>query len=274
LWAGRYLSAHDAFDQTISDDAMIATPLKLEEPTFDDELREEDESAPVVFLVAYGRGTHALTSGLERARITARSFDRILNARTEVARTQPDLILVGGDHGDGSSLDFIRELRQEGVESLVFYLAHSTDPRLIGAGLDAGADDVCVPPHSVGSILVRRLVNVRRRESPTNRPRTRQNRPLTLAGVTVDPFTREVSDGRVPFTLSGRELELLVHLMEAAGDVVTRAKLLQEIWGDEQQDDAVLDATVHRLRKRLEERLSRPGFVATVRGVGYRLKKE
>ena len=60
---------------------------------------------------------------------------------------------------------------------------------------------------------------------------------LTLGGVTVDPYTREVSDGRVPFTLSGRELELLVRLMEAAGDVVSRQKLLQEIWGDDQQDD-------------------------------------
>jgi two-component system, OmpR family, response regulator ResD len=254
---------------------MIATPLKLEERSFaDEDALGDDESAPLAFLVAYGRGALALTSGLERARLSARSFDRFLSARTELTRVRPDLILVGAEHADGTALDFIRDLRLEGVDAVVFYLAHSSDPRMIGAALEAGADDVCVPPHSVGSILVRRLVNLRRRQAPNARPRGRQNRPLTLAGVTVDPFTREVTDGRVPFTLSGRELELLVHLMEAAGDVVTREKLLQEIWGDEQQDDAVLDATVHRLRKRLEERLSRPGFVATVRGVGYRLKKE
>jgi DNA-binding response OmpR family regulator len=254
---------------------MIASPIKLEDTFADRGASRDRDPAPLTFLIGYGRGTPALASGLERSALSVRSFDRPLTARAEIGRAQPDLILVGAEHSDGSSLEFIRELRQDGIDALVFFLAHSTDPRLIDEALQSGADDVCGPPHSVGAIVVRRLVNLRRRELPiAARPRGKQNRPLTLAGVTVDPFTREVTDGRVPFTLSGRELELLVHLMEAAGDVVTRKKLLSAIWGDEQQDDAVLDATVHRLRRRLEERLSRPGFVATVRGVGYRLRKE
>jgi DNA-binding response OmpR family regulator len=254
---------------------MIATPLKLEERPFPDEdALGSDSPAPLTFLIGYGRGTPALASGLERAGLTVRSYERASLARTDVGRAQPDLVLVGGDPNDASPFDLIRQLKQDGVDGLVLYLASSTNPRLVAAALDAGADDVCGPPHSVGAIVVRRLVNLRKHDSPAARPRSRQARPLTLAGVTVDPFTREVTDGRVPFTLSGRELELLVHLMEAAGDVVTRERLLQDIWGEEQHDDAVLDATVHRLRKRLEERLSRPGFVATVRGVGYRLKRE
>ena len=234
----------------------------------------EDEPAALTFLIGYGRGASALASGLERAGLSVRTFERLLSLRSEIARAQPDLVLVGGEVHERASLDFIRAIREDSVDCLLFYLAHSTDSRLVNAALESGADDVCGPPHSVGAIVVRRLVNLRRREQPTSRPRTRQNRPLSLSGVTVDPFTREVTDGNDPFTLSGRELELLVQLMEAAGNVVTREKLLQEIWGDDQQDDAVLDATVHRLRKRLEERLARPGFVATVRGVGYRLKKD
>jgi DNA-binding response OmpR family regulator len=254
---------------------MIASPVQLEERSVPDAgSSAENELSPLTFLIGYGRGTPALASGLERAGLSVRSFERPGAARAEIARGQPDLILVGGEANEAASLDFIRELRQGGVECMLFYLAHSTDPRLIREALERGANDVCGPPHSVGAIVVRRLVNLRRNELPPSRPRGRQNRPLTLAGVTVDPFTREVTDGRVPFTLSGRELEVLVHLMQAAGDVVTRQKLLRDIWGDEQQDDAVLDATVHRLRKRLEERLSRPNFVTTVRGVGYRVKKE
>lgn len=253
---------------------MIATHVKLEEHAYSNDASAESALAPLTFLIGYGRGSPALASGLERAGLSVRSFERLLNARAEIVRAQPDLILVGGDANERSSLDFIRDVRRDGAECVLFYLAASTDARLVKEALESGADDVCGPPHSVGAIVVRRLVNLSRRELPTSRPRGRQNRPLTLAGVTVDPFTREVSDGRIPFTLSGRELELLVHLMEAAGDVVTRKKLLAEIWGDDQQDDAVLDATVHRLRKRLEERLARPGFVATVRGVGYRVRKD
>jgi DNA-binding response OmpR family regulator len=253
---------------------MIATPIKFEEHPFMDASALGNELSPLAFLIGYGRGAPALASGLERAGITVRPFERLLAARAEIERADPDLILVGSEAQERASLDFIRDIRRSGVDCMLFYLAHSTEPRLIQEALETGADDVCAPPHSVNSIVVRRLVNLRRRDLPAPRPRGKQNRPLSLGGVTVDPFTREVTDGKVPFTLSGRELELLVHLMEAAGDVVTRKKLLSDIWGDEQQDDAVLDATVHRLRKRLEERLSRPGFVATVRGVGYRLRRE
>ena len=234
----------------------------------------EDGPVPLTIVMGYGRGTSALASGLERHGMAVRSFEEIGPALREIVRDSPDLILIGDERRDGSAVPLIREIHREGLDSLLFFLASAVDPVMIEQALEAGADDVCGPPHSIGAILVRRLVNLRRRDVPITRPRNKQSRPLTLGGVTVDPFTREVSDGRVPFTLSGRELELLVRLMEAAGDVVSRQKLLREIWGDEQEDDAVLDATVHRLRKRLEERLARPGFVATVRGVGYRLKKE
>jgi DNA-binding response OmpR family regulator len=60
--------------------------------------------------------------------------------------------------------------------------------------------------------------------------------------------------------------------MEARGEVVPRQHLLADIWGDEHRGEAVLDTTVHRLRRRLQEELSRPDLVATVRGVGYRLR--
>jgi DNA-binding response OmpR family regulator len=89
----------------------------------------------------------------------------------------------------------------------------------------------------------------------------------------VDPATHEVSGGADrSFTLSGRELEVLVRLMEARGDVVPRQDLLSDIWGDDHRSEAVLDTTVHRLRRKLEEQISRPDLVATVRGVGYRLR--
>src|SRR5690606_27723041 len=126
------------------------------------------------------------------------------------------------------------------------------------------------------AVLLRRHVELRRRRMPGGSASVAGDeppQPLTLDGVTVDPMTREVSDGATPFTLSGRELDVLVRLTEARGNVVPRESLLADIWGDDQQSEAVLDATVHRLRKRLDEGISRGDFVLTVRGVGYRLRR-
>jgi hypothetical protein len=84
---------------------MIATPIKLEDSSFSDGKTVSDEAAPLTFLIGYGRGTPALVSGLERAGHAVRSFDRFGSARAEIGRTRPDLILVGSEHGDRTSID-------------------------------------------------------------------------------------------------------------------------------------------------------------------------
>jgi len=229
---------------------------------------------PLTFLVGYGRASRALSAGLERTGLIVRPFDRYAVALSEVARVRPDLILLGDAQAEGSPLQFLIDLKAEGYEGLVLFLSHSTDPTRASQALEAGAHDVVGPPHSVKAILLRRHVELRRRKQlSAEADRAAEPQQLSMDGVTVNPITREVSDGAAPFTLSGRELDVLVRLMEARGAVVPRESLLADIWGEEQSSEAVLDATVHRLRRRLDEGISRPEFVATVRGVGYRLRR-
>lgn len=236
------------------------------------------ELKPLTFLVGYGRGTRALASGLERAGLMVRSFDRFSAALGDVGTVQPELVLVGDAQVEGSSLQLLTDLKSERFPGMILYLSHSTDPRRVSQVLEAGAHDVVGPPHSVGAILLRRHVLLMRKEMPLflEEPGPDTGEQISLGSVVVDTTTREVTDrdAEESFTLSGRELELLVRLMEARGGVVGREELLSDIWGDDQESEAVLDATVHRLRKRLEEHTSRPDYVTTVRGVGYRVKKD
>lgn len=225
---------------------------------------------PTVFLVNYGRGSDALAAGLEGARFEVRTHQSFGAAILEAASTPPDFILFS-DSMDSAHLQFLTDLRAQGYHGLLLFLADSTNPARVSQVLEAGAHDVIGPPHSVGSIVLRRLVHLKRRVTPPFNPA--RPKQLTLGGVTVDPTTHEVTGGSDrSCTLSGRELEVLVCLMEARGEVVPREDLLSGVWGDERGSEAVLDTTVHRLRRKLEEQISRPNLVSTVRGVGYRLR--
>lgn len=237
----------------------------------DRRVNESAEPTSVTFLVAYGPGTPVLAAGLERAGLEVRTFDRCAAALAEAQTLQPELILVGDADEDGPTARFLQKVQETQSDSIVLFLSPSGDPDRVDEVLEAGAHDVVAPPHSVRAILLRRQVQVRRRYLPQLHKRMHVARQLTLGGLTVDPSTREVTDGSDVFTLSGRELELLVCLMEARGAVISRDRLLAEIWGDEQESEAVLDATVHRLRKRLND-ISGSNLVATVRGVGYRFR--
>ena len=223
-------------------------------------------------LVGYGSGAPALVSALERAGFLTSSFGTYPMALAEVDRFRADMVLIGDMEGGDAPFQFIADLRSSGIKGVLLFLTPSVDREHVSKALSAGAHDVVAPPHSVQAILLRRHVVEERRRHPRPFDHAPLARQITVAGLTIDLATREVSDGSEPFALSRRELDLLVKLIEARGDVVPRERLLAEIWGNEQESEAVLDATVHRLRKRLEERTDKPDILKTVRGVGYRLQ--
>jgi DNA-binding response OmpR family regulator len=217
-------------------------------------------------VVAAYHAADALELALTRCSFDVRSHGSFGSSLSDVAASPPELVLVG-DSADGSHMQFLRQLRDLRYDGLVLFLTDSTDPQHANEALEIGAHDLVAPPHHVGAILLRRVVHTRRRAQ-----RVARADQLEHGGVTVDPSTHQVMGGSDrAFTLNGRELEVLVRLMKAGGEVVPREDLLADIWG-EHHSEAVLDTTVHRLRRRLEEEIARPDLVATVRGVGYRLR--
>lgn len=225
-------------------------------------------------LVGCGRRGAALQGALSSEGFSPTSVESLAAARGELRRRAADLLVVGEGIRDADPVRSLPALVEEGAGSPVLFLADRNDRDLAIRAMENGADDVVVPPHSVSAILLRYcLVGLRPGVRRPARPDTPPAR-VQLGALEVDlPGRRVLSDGR-PVNLSGREVELLERLLHAGGEVVTRGALLEDIWGTEQGSEAVLDATVHRLRRKLEKDLSDPRLLTTVRGVGYRLEPE
>ncbi len=135
------------------------------------------------------------------------------------------------------------------------------------SALELGADEVVMPPHTPAVVLARAHLALARRANIVQQPREQ----LRLGKIVLDLKQRVLVGVSGPVSLTGREFELLLRLMDANGHPIRRGRLLREIWGHRQENEAVLDATVSRLRRKLGEGFLDSECLATIRGVGYRL---
>jgi two-component system, OmpR family, response regulator MtrA len=255
---------------------MIAVPMQLDRLAGSTRWtsRPSEQLTGRVFCLLVGCGRHAaaLQGALRGEGFDPAAVDSLAAARTQLRSRAPDLLVVGEGMQDADPVASLPDLAAEASGSPLLFLADRNDRDLAVQALEHGADDVVVPPHSVAAILLRyHLVGSRlagRRPLLT----AASGRRIQLGSLEVDLAGRRILSGGRPANLSGREFELLQRLLDARGDVVTRQVLLEDIWGAEQGSEAVLDATVHRLRRKLEVDPADPRILTTVRGVGYRLE--
>jgi two-component system OmpR family response regulator/two-component system response regulator QseB len=159
-------------------------------------------------------------------------------------------------------MDVLASVRRAGVTLPVLVLtARDAVPDRI-RGLDLGADDYVVKPVDLHELAARLRALVRRAHG---QPQER----LQAQGVELDPAARGVTLAGEPVALSAREFDLLHALMLAAGRVLTREQLEQQLysWGQEVESNTV-EVYIHHLRKKLGAEL-----IQTVRGVGYRVPR-
>ena len=155
-------------------------------------------------------------------------------------------------------LEVLTRVRRAGVTLPVLVLTARDAVASRIRGLDLGADDYVVKPVDLQELAARLRALVRRAHG---QPQER----LRALDVELDPAARGVTMGGEPVALSPREFDLLHALMLAAGRVLTREQLEQQLysWGQEVESNAV-EVHIHHLRRKL-----RPALIHTVRGVGY-----
>ena len=176
-----------------------------------------------------------------------------------------DVVLLDLGLPDVDGVDVCREIRAAGdVPVIVVSARAEVNDRI--QGLDCGADDYLVKPFDTGELLAR-MHAVLRRRAPSPAPGD-PSEIVTVADLRVDVARHDVSVAGTPVALTRKEFQILALLAAARGTVVTRGRIVAEVWGRSWSGaNRTLDVHVATLRTKL----GRPELVATVRGVGYRL---
>jgi two-component system OmpR family response regulator len=160
-----------------------------------------------------------------------------------------------------------RRLREDGVWAPVLMLTARDAVEDRVRGLDEGADDYLVKPFSFAELLARLRALVRR--GPVERPTQ-----LRVGNLRLDPATHQAWRGKEAVELSQKEFALLETLMRRPGEVLSRYHLLEHVWDyDYENRSNVVDVYIRYLR----EKIDRPfgvKSIETVRGVGYRMRKD
>ena len=176
----------------------------------------------------------------------------------------PDLVVLdlGLPRLDG--IEVAKELRvRDDTPILMLTARDAVEARV--EGLDAGADDYLVKPFDRQELLARLRAMLRRRPP-------RGSAPLTVGDLSLNPDTREVSRGEREIELTNREFELLEYLMRNERLVVSRERLLDEVWGyDPMAATNTIDVFISNLRRKLEA-AGEPRLLHTNRGAGYVLR--
>ena len=177
----------------------------------------------------------------------------------------PDLVLLDVTMPGRSGWDVCRELRQRGLDVPIIMLTARGEETDRVRGLELGADDYVTKPFSLRELLAR-VRAVLRRPGPR-----RKFEELAFGDVRVHRRGRRVTRAGREVQLTRKEYDLLVYLAGHQGDVVTRERLLDEVWGYERfPTTRTVDTHVLRLRRKLEADPDRPRFIHTVHGQGYR----
>ena len=193
----------------------------------------------------------------------------------------PDLLILDLMLPDMDGLELLRSLRQAGSNVPVIILTARDDDVDVIVGLELGADDYVVKPFNPRELAARvRAVLRRRAEALALAARLASLEaglhPLVAAvppeGLYFDPPARLAWYAGHLLDLRLREYDLLYFLAQHRGQVVSRATLLDQVWGcDEFIDDRTVDVHIHRLRQKLAEIDPGADLIQTERGAGYRL---
>jgi two-component system KDP operon response regulator KdpE len=184
-----------------------------------------------------------------------------------VGELEPDIIILDLGLPDIDGMEAIRRIR-EWSRTPILVLSVRSDPQEKVAALDAGANDYVTKPFNITELMARLRVMLRMRpetESPTA--------PIYRNGsLAVDLAKRQVWQNGVELHLSRKEYDLLRFLVTHVGQVLTHQQILREIWGPAHAEDIhYLRVLVGSLRQKLGDDPTRPRYISTAQGIGYRL---
>jgi two-component system, OmpR family, KDP operon response regulator KdpE len=206
----------------------------------------------------------ALQTSLRGAGYEVETAETAETALAAAAMRPPDALIVDLVLPDGTGTEVVRELRTWS-SAPVIVLSAVGDEREKVAALDAGADDYVTKPVGIDE-LIARLRATLRRATPSAEP------VLTVGELELDLEKRELRVGGKPVHLTPHQFDLLRVLAVNEGKLLTHRAILQEVWGPGYGSESnLLHVHVSQLRRKIEPDPTRPRYLLTEPGAGYRL---
>lgn len=212
----------------------------------------------------------SLTAGLEREGYSVTCKDHGSDGVEYARQHQPHLVILDIRLPDGSGFDFCRKMRQIGLRQPIMILTAQAEEMDKVLGLEMGADDYMTKPFGLRELLSRLRAQLRRAYGDLSN----QDVNILYAGdLTVDLLRGEVRREDQVLSLTPIEFRLLAHLMRHRGQVLSRAQIVEAVWGYTPDLDSEKTVNVHirHLREKVEVDSGNPTLILTVPGIGYRL---
>ncbi|ADX24102.1 response regulator YycF [Streptococcus dysgalactiae] len=189
---------------------------------------------------------------------------------------KPDLIILDLMLPELDGLEVAKEIRKTSHVPIIMLSAKDSEFDKV-IGLEIGADDYVTKPFSNRELLARVKAHLRRTETietaVAEENASSGSQELTIGNLQILPDAFVAKKHGKEVELTHREFELLHHLANHMGQVMTREHLLETVWGyDYFGDVRTVDVTVRRLREKIEDTPSRPEYILTRRGIGYYMK--
>lgn len=181
---------------------------------------------------------------------------------------RPDLMILDLGLPDTDGVNVTRQVREWSKMPIIILSVRNQEKDKIEA-LDAGADDYLTKPFGVGELMARIRVVMRRVVTPKGEP------IYQVRDLTIDLAHRQINMAGNEIALTPTEYDLLKALAQNAGKVMTHRQLIHIVWGTMYEDaDRLLRVNIANIRKKIESNPSKPIYLMTELGVGYRLIAE
>jgi two-component system, OmpR family, response regulator RegX3 len=221
-----------------------------------------DELVKILIVEDEDAIAHPLADGLRREGF---EVERVATGGEALDAPEPDLVLLDLRLPDVDGLDVCRELRARSEVPIIVVTAKSEEVDRV-VGLEVGADDYVVKPFGLRELIARIRAVSRRTQ---RRGEGEQDEALVVGSLVVDPRAHRATLEDRELPLTAKEFALLELLARDPGAVMSRERILAEVWDTTWYGSAkTIDVHVASLRRKLGD----PGWIETVRGVGLRLR--
>ena len=189
-------------------------------------------------------------------------------AKEQIDNIQFDLYLLDITLPDGNGYDLCKEIKKKNDIPVIFLTALEDEVNVV-MGLDFGADDYIIKPFRIRELMSRIRSVLRRYHKET------EDSVIYVADIEINTRENRIYKNNTQIILTALEYRLLLRLLNHRGQVLTRNQLLEGIWdvsGDFVNDNT-LTVYIKRLREKIEDDISNPVIIKTIRGIGYCIDK-